>query len=39
VFNSLNVIPIRHIYERWVSGYQDLWARQLTHLQHSMEEE
>jgi DNA-binding transcriptional ArsR family regulator len=25
-FNSLNPIPIRQIYERWVSKYADLWA-------------
>src|SRR4029078_10174854 len=24
--NSLNATPIRMIYERWVSHYQDLWA-------------
>lgn len=28
--NSLNVVPIRRIYERWVSGYQDLWVSKLT---------
>ncbi|HET9252828.1 MAG TPA: metalloregulator ArsR/SmtB family transcription factor [Candidatus Eisenbacteria bacterium] len=39
VHNSLNVIPIRLIYERWVSGYQDLWARHLTGLKHAIEEE
>jgi len=39
VYNSLNVIPIRQIYERWVSGYQDLWARQWTSLRRSLEEE
>jgi hypothetical protein len=27
VLNSLNVIPIRLIHDRWVSGYQGLWAR------------
>ena len=36
--NSLNVIPIRRIYERWVSGYQDLWASKLTSLKQSLEE-
>ena len=39
VRNSLNVIPIRLIYERWVSEYQDLWARRLTGLKRSIEEE
>jgi DNA-binding transcriptional ArsR family regulator len=24
--NSLNPVPIRQIYERWVSRYQDFWA-------------
>jgi DNA-binding transcriptional ArsR family regulator len=36
--NSLNVVPIRAIYERWVSGYQDLWASKLTALKKSLEE-
>ena len=27
--HTLNVVPIRQIYERWVSDYQDLWAGQL----------
>ena len=38
VLNSLNVIPIRLIYERWVSDYQDLWARQWMRLRRSAEE-
>jgi len=37
VMNSLNVVPIRLIYERWVSDYQDLWARKLTGLKRSLE--
>jgi DNA-binding transcriptional ArsR family regulator len=37
VVNKLNVIPIRLIYERWVSSYQDLWARKLTGLKMSLE--
>lgn len=37
VVNTLNVVPIRLIYERWVSDYQDLWARKLTGLKRSME--
>jgi DNA-binding transcriptional ArsR family regulator len=36
--NSLNVIPLRNIYERWVSGYQDLWASKLTSLRRSLED-
>ncbi len=39
VVNSLNVVPIRLIYERWVSDYQDLWARKLTGLKRSLEKE
>ena len=37
VVNTLNVVPIRLIYERWVSDYQDLWVRQLTGLKRSLE--
>ncbi len=36
--NSLNVTPIRMIYERWVTSYQDLWASQLSQLKRSLEE-
>ena len=36
--NSLNVVPIRMIYERWVSGYQDLWVSKLTSLKKSLED-
>ena len=39
VVNTLNVIPIRLIYERWVSHYEDLWARKLTRLKRSLEKE
>jgi DNA-binding transcriptional ArsR family regulator len=35
--NSLNAVPIRLIYERWVSGYQDLWASKLTSLKKQLE--
>src|SRR6188474_1928461 len=27
--NSLNAVPIRMIYERWVSNYQGIWANAL----------
>ena len=37
VVNSLNVMPIQLIYERWVSEYQGLWARKLTRLKRSLE--
>ncbi|MCC6698054.1 MAG: helix-turn-helix transcriptional regulator [Candidatus Hydrogenedentes bacterium] len=36
--NSLNPIPIRQIYERWVSGYMDLWAGQLTGIKKMLED-
>jgi DNA-binding transcriptional ArsR family regulator len=35
--NSLNAVPIRQIYERWVSGYADLWASKLVSLKKSLE--
>lgn len=31
--NSLNAVPIRQIYERWVSRYQEYWADSLLRLQ------
>ncbi len=37
--NSLNAVPIRQIYERWVSGYEDLWAGQLTGLKRTLEDD
>jgi DNA-binding transcriptional ArsR family regulator len=39
VRNTLNVVPIRLIYERWVSDYEDLWAKKLARLKRSMETE
>jgi DNA-binding transcriptional ArsR family regulator len=36
--NSLNVVPIRAIYERWVSGYQDMWVSKLSSLKRSFED-
>lgn len=30
--NSLNAVPIRQIYERWVSPFEHLWAGQLLGL-------
>lgn len=29
VVNKLNAVPIRRIYERWVSRYEGFWARKL----------
>jgi len=37
--NSLNAVPIRQIYERWVSGYQDLWASQSAGLKRDVEDD
>ncbi|MCA9081389.1 MAG: helix-turn-helix transcriptional regulator [Planctomycetaceae bacterium] len=31
--HSLNAVPLRQMYERWVSPFQELWASQLTELQ------
>lgn len=35
--NSLNAVPIRQIYERWVSRYQEFWADQLLRLKEDVE--
>src|SRR5262249_47219834 len=35
--NSLNAVPIRLIYERWVSRYAEYWATQLIGLKESLE--
>jgi len=37
-WNSLNVFPIRQIYERWVSPFQELWASQLLGIKDLAEE-
>jgi len=37
IINTLNVVPIRLIYERWVSDYEDLWVRKLSALKRSLE--
>lgn len=37
--NALNAVPLRMIHERWVSGFADLWASQLTDLKKTLEEE
>ena len=31
--NSLNAVPIRRIYERWVSRYAEFWADRLLRLE------
>jgi DNA-binding transcriptional ArsR family regulator len=35
--NSLNAAPIRQIYERWVSRYQEFWADSLLRLQDDLQ--
>ena len=37
--NSLNVVPIRQIYERWVGPFQELWSGQLLRIKELAEEE
>lgn len=37
--NSLNAVPIREIYERWVSPFQEHWASQLLRLKEFVEGE
>ena len=35
--NSLNVSPIRQIYERWVGRFEDLWASHLLRIKEDAE--
>jgi DNA-binding transcriptional ArsR family regulator len=35
--NSLNVVPIRRIYERWVSKYEEYWATTLLRVKEALE--
>jgi DNA-binding transcriptional ArsR family regulator len=37
--NSLNVVPIRQIYERWVGPFQELWSGELLRIRELAEEE
>ena len=37
--NSLNVIPIRQIYERWVGPYAELWSSTLLRVKDDLEKE
>lgn len=37
--NFLNAVPIRQIYERWVSRYEEFWAGELIRLKESVEGE
>ena len=38
-FNALNAVPIRQIYERWVSKFAGFWATTLVGLKDSLETE
>jgi DNA-binding transcriptional ArsR family regulator len=35
--NSLNVVPIRRIYERWVGPFAELWSNTLLRLKDDLE--
>ncbi len=35
--NSLNVVPIRQIYERWVGRFEELWASHLLSVKEDAE--
>src|SRR5215475_12588970 len=35
--NSLNVVPIRQIYERWVGRFEELWSSHLLRLKEDAE--
>src|SRR5438270_2599582 len=37
--NSLNVFPIRQIYERWVSPFQEVWSSALLGIKELAEQE
>lgn len=35
--NAINAVPIRQIYEKWVSPFADLWASHLVDIKHAVE--
>lgn len=35
--NSLNVVPIRQIYERWVGPFAELWSSTLLRIKDDVE--
>jgi DNA-binding transcriptional ArsR family regulator len=37
--NSLNAVPIRRIYERWVSRFQELWSSELLRIKELAEDQ
>jgi DNA-binding transcriptional ArsR family regulator len=36
-WNYLNAVPLQQIYDRWISGYQALWAATLLQLRKRVE--
>ena len=36
--NSLNVVPIRQIYERWVGRFEELWSSHLLRIKEDAEQ-
>ncbi|MBS1857983.1 MAG: helix-turn-helix transcriptional regulator [Acidobacteria bacterium] len=36
--NSLNVVPIRRIYERWVGRFEELWSSHLLRVKEDAEQ-
>jgi len=36
--NSLNVVPIRQVYERWVGPFQELWSGELLRIKELAED-
>jgi DNA-binding transcriptional ArsR family regulator len=36
--NSLNVVPIRQIYERWVGPFQEIWSGDLLRIKEIAED-
>lgn len=37
VQNHLNAVPLRRVYERWVSKYESAWAESMVSLKRSIE--
>jgi DNA-binding transcriptional ArsR family regulator len=36
--NSLNAVPLRQIFERWVSPFQEIWSTRLLRIKEDVEE-
>jgi DNA-binding transcriptional ArsR family regulator len=37
-WNSLNAVPLQKIYERWLSTYRSVWAKQMLDIKDRIEE-